>query len=267
VLSLLLAENYYNMSLETNKLKVALHNYHEALEELKPKLDKIDLYKFEEALHHKANSSVNSERLSSISIALDEFERTSSPAVGIVTDVDATNGIIVGVILFLGVIMVVYLIQCEESKRFFNYYFENNTSLDLARDSVLDNLGRETHISILYIDNILQRLGEIRTVLFESPMSIFLRNEGTDALLFEMLEQHMTTLLDLRTMLDQTQHSFQLNQELLTAVLETRSVLARAIAQLMIVEERTANAQQLLTIMLEADSHLVIATTITGIGL
>jgi len=81
------------------------------------------------------------------------------------------------------------------------------------------------------------------------------------------LEQHMTTLLDLRTMLDQTQHSFQLNQELLTAVLETRSVLARAIAQLMIVEERTANAQQLLTIMLEADSHLVIATTITGIGL
>jgi len=82
-----------------------------------------------------------------------------------------------------------------------------------------------------------------------------------------MLEQHMTTLLDLRTMLDQTQHSFQLNQELLTAVLETRSVLARAIAQLMIVEERTANAQQLLTIMLEADSHLVIATTITGIGL
>lgn len=151
-ISSLVAKGYRNIYLKSESLKVAFKNYEESIDILKTKLHQIEGYNFQEGLQKGYSVLDTNNPLNSIAIAVTEDSNTvSSSAIESVGGLNVSSSSLFGLVLFIGSIVVIYVLQHQYYKLFLPTRFFDNSTLNGV------NIENKNEMS-LYLDNLLNIL-------------------------------------------------------------------------------------------------------------
>jgi hypothetical protein len=260
-ISSLVAKGYRNIYLKSESLKVAFKNYEESIDILKTKLHQIEAYNFQEGLQKGYSVLDTNNPLNSIAIAVTEDSNTvSSSAIESVGGLNVSSSSLFGLVLFIGSIVVIYVLQHQYYKLFLPTRFFDNSTLNGV------NIENKNEMS-LYLDNLLNILKRVKEFLIDSSSSDWFVEDVLNGPPHLRIENCIQLISQYKDLLEQTDYlSCKFDSKLIEIVLDTKEHLSKILFELYTIETRVSDMDLLFTIIQEADRQIMICTVVTGIG-
>jgi hypothetical protein len=235
-------------------------NQDEKTELLKTKLHQIEEYNFQEGLQKGYSVLDTNNPLNSIAIAVTEDSNTvSSSAIESVGGLNVSSSLF-GLVLFIGSIVVIYVLQHQYYKLFLPTRFFDNSTLNGV------NIENKNEMSS-YLDNLLNILKRVKEFLIDSSSSDWFVEDVLNGPPHLRIEKCIQLISQYKDLLEQTEYlSCKFNSELIGIVLDTKEHLSKILFELYTIETRVSDMDLLFTIIQEADRQIMICTIITGIG-